>query len=207
MTGEDIISSFRGNYNRKSKTSPNNMTDCLIVLTTEKLFVDSEKKKSFDKLFLSNVLSVEHAKGKNKIKIFYSSRSSEAEDVITIEVFKQKGEKKENFDDRIEEIVQNIEVFYESAESKESSEGEPGTSIIPDLIIKPSSPMGVPFSKDQPKPRPKKIARHKPTPKPMLEPTKPTPKPVASPRFCHNCGTALPEGGLFCANCGTHVEK
>ena len=112
-TGEEIISTFRGSYRRKSKSSPKNWSNCLMILTTEKLLIDSEKKKAIEKLLLSNVLSVERSKG-HKIRIFYSPRESSGEDKITLEIEKHKGEKKEDFSNRLEEISQNSGILYDS---------------------------------------------------------------------------------------------
>ncbi|MFX0138333.1 MAG: zinc ribbon domain-containing protein, partial [Candidatus Hodarchaeota archaeon] len=182
-TGEEIISTFRGSYSRKSKSSPKNWSNCLMILTTEKLLIDSEKKKAIEKLLLSNVLSVERTKV-NKIKIFYSPRESSSEDIIKLEIEKNKGEKKEEFTNRMEEISQNIEVFYDSAEEPSDSEDK-GISIIPDLIIKPTSPIGVP-------PQAKEVKEAKTI--------------VRGRQFCHNCGAKLPSGGKFCAACGTEVN-
>ncbi|MFX1452730.1 MAG: zinc ribbon domain-containing protein [Promethearchaeota archaeon] len=182
-TGEEIISTFRGDYRRKSKSDSKNWSACLMILTTEKLLIDSEKKKAIEKLFLSNVLSLERSKV-NKIKIFYSSREGSEEEKIILEIEKNKGEKKEDFNRRLDEISQNIEVFYDNAE--ESSEVEDnGVSIIPDLIIKPTISMGIPSQA-------KEIKERKPL--------------ITGRRFCPNCGEKLPSGGKFCAACGTEVH-
>ncbi len=182
-TGEEIISTFRGNYKRKSKSSPKNWNNCLMILTTEKLLIDSEKKKAIEKLSLSNVLSVERSKV-NKLRIFYTPRETSEEEKITLEIEKNKGEKKEDFTNRLDEITQNIEVFYDSAEEDSESEDK-GTSIIPDLIIKPTSPMGIPSEA-------KEVKNKKAI--------------ITGRRFCPNCGEKLPQGGKFCAACGTQVN-
>ena len=182
-TGEEIISTFRGDYKRKSKSDSKNWNSCLMILTTEKLLIDSEKKKAIEKLFLSNVLSLERLKV-NKLKIFYSPRAGSEEDKIILEIEKNKGEKKEDFNKRLDEISQNIEVFYDTAE--EASEAEDnGVTIIPDLIIKPTSSMGIPALA-------KEIKERKPV--------------IRGRQFCPNCGEKLPSGGKFCAACGTEVN-
>ncbi|MHA1381382.1 MAG: hypothetical protein ACTSRG_23695 [Candidatus Helarchaeota archaeon] len=181
--GEEIISIFRGNYKRKSKRTPKNMSNCIMVLTNERILVNSVSNPlELEKLFLSNVFSVDHSKGKNKIKISYTPRGSDKEDVISLEVQKSKGEKKEDFTDRLEKIINGIEGFFESPESQNESDTKNGAVEIPDMIIKPMNPMGLPIAKkDEKETRP--VTQEK--------------------RFCHNCGEKLQPGGQFCAKCGT----
>ena len=74
------------------------MSGCVMVLTNERLLVNSiAKPHELEKIFLSNIFSVDYSKGKSKIKISYSDRGSEKEDIITLEVDKMKGEKKAGF--------------------------------------------------------------------------------------------------------------
>lgn len=186
--GEEIITTFQGDYIRKSKSSPKTLNDCLMVLTTEKLLIDSEKKKTIEKLSLSNIISVERA-GPNKIKLFYSPREEldSKEDIIKLEIVKNKDEKKEDFNKRIDEIYQNIEVFFESAD--EGSKSEKSAEIpIPNQIIKPSSPLGIPF-----------------TPKETKKEEKKEKKITKNKIFCPECGEKLPAGGKFCAACGKKI--
>jgi len=184
--GEDVISIFHGNYKRKSKKNPKNLSSCIMILTNERILINPKSKPhEIEKLFLSNVFSVDYSKGKNKIKIAYTPRGSDKEDTITIEIEKIKGEAKGELNERIEKIASGIEGFFESPETSSESDSESNTKEIPDLIIKPKNPIGIPVTQ-------KEIKKTKST-----EHVK---------KFCFNCGKPLPPGGKFCANCGTKME-
>ncbi len=78
----------------------------------------------------------------------------------------------------------NIEVFFESAEEGSKPDNSKET-IIPNQVIKPTSPMGIPFAQKEVK-KGNEIVKDK--------------------GFCPNCGEKLPVGGKFCAKCGTKIS-
>ena len=129
--GEEIISAFTGDC----KFGKKSYGKVLCVLTTEKFMCDAKKK--LEKLFLSNIISTEYKKG--KISLFCTERTGEELKVIVIPL-KNSGEKKDAFQERLDTISKNFDVFSDSATEKNKelkvSSGEDTVIIMPKPIAR-----------------------------------------------------------------------